>query len=444
MDQSVLKYIENEKEIAKYKISMLERREISPARKRIIEIEKEFIEISFETMNFSSIDEVTAAIDLYRQSRRLFYTKYQISNVEQYFKIFTKKVEYLKSLALELTSKRIQELNLVQDFEFYTQYLNHLSKQNNSSVEEENLISKKKNLKYLLNQEPSGLAKKRARLQALFYSMGLVILEFITRNLDKNSSDYFILNNKIDSFVFDLEKYIYKYYNQSLDDLPDKLKNTMGENSYFKKMHRLENIFSRYAHPHAHVHLCGGEKVLFDAPKIININSGHKDLIVSSYKKDFERGVKSKSLGILFPVDRLGNEKMTLMYHEIYFSGLNISELFSDIISNVKIEKNNKLTYYKAIFLKPLWALLNYAAENKEYHFFLSKLLNEELVDVNKFNDKEYIKELNCRKINPLEIDLSSQILIPPTRSEETFFEEVNSLVFKKISEVKNDFKNIN
>jgi hypothetical protein len=70
---------ENEKEISRYKITTIERRgDLTLAKKRVLDIEKEFISLPLESMEFSDVADVAAAISIYRGSRGLFYKTFDL------------------------------------------------------------------------------------------------------------------------------------------------------------------------------------------------------------------------------------------------------------------------------------------------------------------------------------------------------------------------------
>ena len=77
---NISKYIENEKDISRCKISILESiSDLSLSKKRILGMEKNFVGFPFEDMNFSSKQDAESAMLLYRSYRSLFNKKYSIS-----------------------------------------------------------------------------------------------------------------------------------------------------------------------------------------------------------------------------------------------------------------------------------------------------------------------------------------------------------------------------
>lgn len=448
MKEDVLKYIENEKEISQYNIHMLERGEQTPARKRLIEIEREFLSLPLQDMNFSSVTKVAEAIELYQKSRKLFYEKYNVKCGENLVSKFSKKLSFLDKISTDLMGRRVEEVNLVQDRALLDELVDSFSEKKNLTKSAANKILQSKSLKCLQDLEPIVLSKKRARLQSCLHSLGLYISEFIDKEINFENADDLdlpLLNSKIDNLIFNLDLHIYKFYNESIQVLPSKCAGTMGENPYLEKSHTLENVFDLYhTHTHACVHTVGSKtEIDLTSPKLGNLYLNYKDAIYSSYTKDSQKESKNRVYGIVFPIERTSREKMSLLYHEIKHKGIDITELFCDSISNIRVDKSGSRVYYKGIFMKPLWQLLNLAASNNEYHWVISKLLDENLSDISNFNNKEYIKYINSKKTPFIDIDLSSRILSPRTRSEEQYLEEVSILVNKRILDIQNDYKNI-
>jgi hypothetical protein len=346
--------------------------------------------------------------------------------------------------------KRIQEINPVQDDYFFEELVSSYSEKNSIDIEQSRDIIGHKDLSELQSLEGAIIAKKRARLQVALYSLGLYIQKFLDDEIDLEkdiNSDFNLVNSKIDSFVFSLDKYAFNHYNSSLSTLPKKLANTMGHNDYIERIYNLDNVFSfyNYSHTHTHVYTIGKKRqVDLDRPLLGNVYSGYKNPIYKTYQRDADRQTKNRVYGIIFPIERMSREKMTPLHIEIYSSGINITELFCESISNIRvINEQGKKIYFKGILMKPLWELLNYASESLEYHYVISKLLDESLNDISKFNDKKFVTQLNAKMTPFLEIDLSSKILIPKTRSEEQYLEDIMPLLLKRIDVVKNDYKNI-
>lgn len=450
MNEHVVNYIETEKDLAQYNISMLERGEVTPARKRLIQIEREFISIPFDKLGLQTVEEVSEAIGLYRQSRRSFYLKYDLNNSENLASKISKKLLFLDKVSAQFKLQKIQEVNLVQDDYFFEELARHYADKNSIELDEAKDVVGYKDLEELRAIESAIIAKKRARLQNSLYSLGTYIQKFLDNDVDllkDINSDFNLVNSKIDNFIFNLDKYVFNYYNSSLPVVAKKIAGTMGHNDYINRIYNLDNIFSFYQDSHTHtcVYTLGKKReVDLSKPLLGNVYSGYKNPIYKTYQRDADRQTKNRVYGIIFPIERMSREKMTPLHIDIYSSGINITELFCPNISNIRvINTEGKKIYYKGIFMKPLWELLNHASESLEHHYIISRLLDENLNDISKFNDKNFITHLNTKRTPFLEIDLSSKILIPKTRSEEQYIEDIMPLLLKRIDMVKNDYKNI-
>lgn len=450
MNEEIASYIETEKELSKYNITMLSRGEQTPAKRRLIEIEKDFIAIPFNKISLQTVKDAEEAVNLYRQSRRLFYLKYDLNNTEKLISKISKKVMFLDQLSANLIKKRIIEVNPVQDKDIYEELVEHFSDKKNIPTKEARDSLKHKTIDELLDIEPSVIAKKRARLQTILYSLGRYIQDFVDYDLDLErevNSDFNLVNHKIDNFVFNLEKHAFCFYNESLHTVPKKIASTMGKNVYIERIYSLDNVFSFYKHAHTHTHVYTfGKKVelSLNKPKLGNIYYGYKNILNHSYSKDSDRESKGKVFGIIFPIERVSREKMTPMHIEIYASGIDITDMFCSSISNIRVfNEHGKKIYYKGILMKPTWQLLKMSEESMEYRYILSVLFDEPIDNFEKFNDKKFITHLNTKETPFIGIDASSQILIPKTRSEEKYLEDIAPLLGKRILEIKNDYKNI-
>lgn len=444
MKEDVLEYIKNEKDIAKYNKYILQRKKQTPSTMRLIAMEDEFVSIPFETLNLNTIQEAEDAISLYRKSRNNFYIKYNISDKTAIESRVKNKILFLDKIASELRTKCIEEVNPVQNKFFFDEMVKYFCAKNDTTPKLEFANLRNKTIDELKAMEPAILAKKRAKLQASFFSLGLAI-DLFTKNLIELEKDMVVLNEKLDTFIDNINKYIYKYYNDALNILPQSICNTMGENIYINKIYKLNNIFNMYAHSHACVHtLYGNIDIKFDSPKIYNVYYGIKKPFIKSLNYDSNLKTKNKTFAIIFPINRTSCEKMTSMYTEILYKGQDISELFCDEISNIRI-KNSIMNeeYFKGIFLRPIWELIHLLSINYKYKPFIEALLQESICDLNIFNNKDFLNKINKKTYSPIDIDLSSIILIQKTRSEEYRTDSIMSILNLKIEQIKNDYQNI-
>lgn len=401
--KKIKKYIETERDISRHLIKRLRRsskREVS--KKRIIDIEKEFLELPLETMGFDNVPDVAAAIAIYRSSRTMFHKTYDIGAIlknetKDLKKDFEKKSQCLDRLADDFVGSRVKEINIVQDEMLYDEFQEYLT--GRDQVVAKNL--KEKTIEEIIKIEPIQLAKKRARIQASLCSIGFHLSRIVS---DSAGCDFEKGIEILDKGVNDIELEMFKYYNFSLGLLSKTLIGSMGENKYLSKLHTLENIMD-YEELLKDAHslprpISMSEPLSFDEPSITNL-----------LKKD---SACKMSFGILFPIMRMGNEKMTMLYKNIYFKGINVTEFFNEQISNVKAyNADDKIEYHKALLLKPI-----------------SKIENEKLITSLKTND-----------ILPIiEDDVENIVLVPRTRSEEEGIFEILPLINHRVKEVREEY----
>lgn len=448
MNNEIAEYIQTEKEISEYNISILKRGEQNSSKKRLIKIEEEFCSISFENMGLKTLSQAEECVSTFRESRALFYSKYKNNESKELYRTIVRKITFLEKLSYNLMRHGVEETNPVQDSFFFEKLKNYLISKDNEKYNAESLPLK--SLEELVSIEPAKIAKERARTQAGIYSLGLYIINFIDKELNFSkeiNSNLNYLNLKIDQLVYNLEDHIFCNYNKTIQIFSNNFHLKMGENKYIDKIYTLENIFSHYKQEHACTHVYIKDKnykIDLSSPKIGNLYYGIKNPISESYHKDMDKKYKSKTYGILFPVERKSREKMTALHASIKHCGIDITELFCKNISNIKVlDDNNEYKYYKGILMKPLWELLNYASKSIEYHYIVSKILDESIQDISNFNNKEYIDIINKKKTPFLDIDISSELLVPRTRSEENYIESMLPILNKKIENIKEDFRDI-
>ncbi len=420
--KEILRYIKTEKEISKYSIEKLEKKSsLKPLKKRILEIEREFVSLPLEQMDFEDVADVAAAISIYRSSRGLFYKSYDVDNLIQkkskkdILEIAEKKLGFLSNLSAELMTNRVQEVNVVQDMEIFQELVQHEMKKNATKESEEKKRLGSKDLGELIKIEPLKLSKKRARLQASLCSLGMYIHEHVRAcelNEDLSEEELLELGRFLDFVIYDSKSNIFKHYNVALQFLSEEMKGTMGQNKYLSKIHGLVNLLDYNSLIRDMVDLptpFGFEDFSFDEPSLTNLFLSQKDMF------------KSRVFGILLPIQRKSNEKLSLLYSEIYHEGSPVDFLFSECISNVKAIGPDGEEYYKAILLRPL-------AE-------IEKIIESD-------NSSEEFVERVCELGND-SLELSSKkniVLAPKTRSEEQGLMEILPIVESKIVEFSNDY----
>lgn len=75
IDESIKKYIDDEKRLSLFKISALERTK-SSYKDRLLNKERSFLDFNFYEINFSSLDECKEAISLFKTNKSLFIKQY--------------------------------------------------------------------------------------------------------------------------------------------------------------------------------------------------------------------------------------------------------------------------------------------------------------------------------------------------------------------------------
>lgn len=449
--QEILRYIQNEKDLAQYHISRLEKdKNFSPAKRRILDIERDFISLPLESLPFEDVADIAAAISIFRTSRSLFYQTYQIAepiiNKGKYLDLLIKKFNFIKKIGIDYLNTKPQELNLVQSSEFNYDLAKRQSLKNGSSIEIEKRQIDILSLGDLLKIEPLTIAKKRARAQAVMFSIGKYLLESlknieISEQFSKEELEQ--VEAKLNEIIKNLRFNIFKYYNDGLNSLPNQLKGTMGENNYLSKIHPLQNVldFSNLKKigmlPRP---VFSSESFSGQAPMFGNLLS--KKVIFSSSTRDAEIKKKNKVFGILLPIPRKGNEKMTLLYKNIRIWDIDTSHLFSDNFSNVKALRGSKENYFKAILLEPFWKIIKNADQDPISKFLIINILKlkQDQFVINNFDDKEYVEKLNSSQFEFFPISKGSVALAAKTRSEEEGLMEIFPIINSKISEINDEY----
>jgi hypothetical protein len=363
-------------------------------------------------------------------------------------KALNDKVSFIKATGHTLTHVRVQELNLVQNSDFYYDFAKRQSVKNGTSVEIEKRELDNFSFKELLESEPLTIAKKRARSQALTFSIGLYLASSVKNLVIDSSMSLEVLkeiNERLDGVVGNIKHNVYGYYNFGLSVLPKMLSGTMGENPYLSKLHELQNIldfdnlkkFGSMPKP-----ISDPGSFIKGEPVLGNIFFGSKKPIAVSPTKDSERNVQNKVFGILLPIPRRGNEKMSLLYKKIEVDGFDISHLFTDSLSNVKALDGKKEVYYKGVLMHPLWRIIEMAATDNTSRYILSKMLNfgeNKFQNIN-FDDMSVINKINNNHTGFISISSDSVILAAKTRSEEEGLSDIFTIANSRISEIKDDY----
>ena len=97
----IKKYIDQEKSISKFKISVLKKIN-KTYKKRMLDKEIRFVEFDFSLCNFKNLNEARDALDLFRSSEKDFYTKYSFEKNTKIEVDYLKIINYLKEKKAKL------------------------------------------------------------------------------------------------------------------------------------------------------------------------------------------------------------------------------------------------------------------------------------------------------------------------------------------------------
>ena len=105
MNDNLFKYIKNEKEVARYKISLLNKGAVRNYKYRLISIEKDFVEYPFEKIDFKGLEEAKVALSMFKIDRGQFEKRFAKNSVfktiavsNQQILILKKKLKYYEDL----------------------------------------------------------------------------------------------------------------------------------------------------------------------------------------------------------------------------------------------------------------------------------------------------------------------------------------------------------
>lgn len=418
---NVEKYIEAERDISLYELNMLKRiKNLSSSQKKMMKREERFLSIPFHRMGFKTVDEVSAAINLFKDFELKFYKN--IDDKDSLFIILREKILYLEEVSKEYDFTRIESINVVQNKHFFDKLVDFESARREKSRKSCEKELSNLDIKELLYLEPAYLSKERARTQAINFSIYLYI-KSILLSIDKKIND--LDSNElyenivfIDDAIDNTLNGIFKFYNKALKLLSIKLKNSIGKNNYLGKIHPMVNLVDQYPIDMSPIY----NGVDFDKsePSIGYLMFGLKSAIYNTIHKDEEKSAKNRVYGILLPINRCGNEKKTLFYRQIFLGEKNITNLFCDHLSNIKaINSNGEITYCKALMMKPLWMILK--SDYRKNKYILTNIIGIDVeVIKNNIMSKSMASKVNGICSNFLNISKKdSIILVAKTRSEE-------------------------
>lgn len=395
MNDKIKIFLKNEKEISEFKINLFESSGDKGYKHRLIKLEKEFLGFPFEKLPLSSIDEAREATSLFRANRASFNKKYNIISEE----------EFDQDISLSILDRK---------FSFYDNKYRQIVE----SEIQENFGE----TKYFNNRN----SKARARYQVLVCALArniYVELKKIRHLLDgdidrkKIGAARSLLDSLADRAFLDA----FRHYNDSIEHSYLISQNTPGYNKHIASVYPLSNLTDRYSSD------------LF-VKRVLPKDGKFLDDAGGAIEKNYVR----RGISIVTPINRVGNEKMELLYREVYTEfGVCIDDILERDFYNCKIGKE----YYKAIPTMPIWNLIN---KRPTKHMRLVKEIIGISVDIETGSPSgEFIEMINS--IDPLvKIDRQkSLLLIAGTRSELEKINKAKNAVELLIKNLKEEYSNI-
>jgi len=426
MNDSLFKYIKDEKDISRYKISLLEKGSKKNYKYRLISIEKDFIEYPFEKINFTDLDELKDALGLFKTDRALFEKRFSKNIVqktklvsEKQIEILNKKSEFYQNIYKYLLNFKIKEINLLQD-----DYIK-------SKLKTEKDITSM-GLDTLAQIEGVSLAKKRARIQILIYCLSRFIFhktKDIKNSLSADSlsfAAYDKARRSLDNFFVDIRSNIFKHYNDGIEEVPLLINGTLGHNNFINTIYPLINLIDKYP----------GE---YSIKRVLDINKKFFNKNNLPINKKFV----SRGLAMITPMTRVGNESIDLLHLDLWSKkGVLINDLMEKEFFNHNINNN----YFKAISTKPVWTF-NKFIDNK---FLLREALtllgleDVSLANNINFKDSSVLDRINKGHDGGIFIcSKNSKIFIAATRSESEHIKESYNWIDLLIKQIKDDYKSL-
>jgi hypothetical protein len=423
MNDSVLKYIAEEKDIAKYKISLLNKGSSKQYKARLISIEEDLVEYAFEKIGAESIDELRTAISLFRTDRHLFYEQYEKKSAEKNRVVTDLQIDRLKDKLnfyveryKDLLDSDIQEINLIQD-----EYIRGLSRVKVADLESHGMD-------YMLEVEGAAPAKARARIQVLVYCLARFIhgkTKVVAARIDAGLSpaEFDEVGESLLNFFSDMPSLLFKHYNDGIKQVPSLINGTLGHNNFISATYPLSNVFDKYPGTYNLRRLLPEGKSFFHKPG------------ARSKKRFVMRG-----FGLSTPIKRVGNESIDLLYLDIWSAGgIRLTSVFESDFFNY----NDNGAYYKAISTKPVWewqSLIDNPYLQRELATLLG--LDGPLAGDIDIDDEEIISIINNSGKNSAQIDTSSsEIMVASTRSEASHVKKASEYVFMIASSIKEEFE---
>jgi hypothetical protein len=425
MNDTFLKYIKNEKDISRYKVSLLKKGPQRAYKSRLLSIERDFLEYPFEKISFDTIESLKKALSLFKTDRHQFEKLYSKRAVVKTRAVSNDHIEALKDKFLfyeklyeKLLDFKIKEINLLEDPMIRSKVKRPVI--HSSGIDD------------LLATEGAHLAKKRARIQILLYCFARFVFtkaKDIKSKIDFADVDfegYDKTRRELDALLLECKDEIYNYYNDGIKEVPLLINGTLGHNNFVHSIYPLVNLFdNNFINPHI-------KRLLPEDKAFFSKNA-------SFIKKRFvERGY-----GLVTPMVRKGNESICLLYLDLWTNnGISIRSIMEKDFFNYSFDNE----YYKAIATKPI-CNFNDCIDNSFLLREVLKLLSldkKSLVDKIDFNNPEVLRVINNVTTGTIELcPKSSKALIPATRSEAEHIREAYEWLNLLIKDIKNDYKDL-
>lgn len=422
MDKHILKYITEEKDISRYKLSLLRKGAKKKYKARLINAEESFIDYPFEKIEASSLSEVRDAMSLFKTDRGEFLRRYEGSSVskeslitEEGLSTLLNKNKFYIQIYKDILDAKIKEVNIMQ-----SPYIQRLS-----GVSQDAVLTY--GLDDIAGAEGAVVSKARARIQVLLYCLARFIHDktkaiSIKVSKDMDMKEFLEAEGLLDDFFSDVSRFLFKNYNNGISEVPLLINGTMGHNNFVSTIYPLSNAIDKYPGEYIFKRLLPEDKAFFT-------KTGRPVV-----KKFVERG-----FGILTPIRRVGNESVELLYLDVYTSnGVKLTSLLDSSFFNY----SNK-DYYKAISARPVWDWQRYI-DNPYLEREVAGLLGVDAPMLSTSDlsiDAIYENINNCSVKGGLDLDPSSSIMIAATRSESDHIKKSLEYIRHVIVSIKNDFK---
>ena len=442
-ESDIEKYISNEKDISRCRVSILESiSNLSFKKRKALWLEKNLINFPFHFLNVNSTDSVDAAIYSYVNNKYLFENKFLNSLVEDnlssmprhiignLFLILYKKIIFLEKYSSDFLGEFICNISPSKSkfvFDDIVAYSKNYSYDDLSSMSNNNL----------LKVEPLIVLKKRARVQSIIMSIGIFISEELdvlresapfdlSKKLKGDFSgheggysssflrDLIILNEKIDNIVYNIDNNLFKNYNIAISKADSVVSETCGHNRYIKKLKPLEDALRK--------EYCDNE-VVFNNNNIV--------VPCVAFDNQPSEGSRANPMLIL-PINRSGNERLFPFYYKIECMGVDISSLlYGKFFNTYCSSRSNDGSYYKSMAFRNDDIEALKASSIDRFHIFYENLMG-------RLERDDYSIIFNNKHGNFIPIDMDrSCIYISKTRTDG----EIMFSAMKYVNSILDSFK---